>query len=689
MNKAKNIVIAILLLYTAAISNQEQTISIEPDIAEMITEPTSVEEVEKTTSEEKAASSSREEASTTPPSATAEWNNHLESLKEKDLHWNKNSNIPTESWKEEAIVLAKKIIDQDKTLSDTIKSAFFNVITDKIKLEEGEFTASTYALIKEFDDAIDAYRKTLTESKPPQETQKEEPTIEPVIEVVPTPPLDETLTPQEQEETSTQPVITQPIEPAHYLQEWNDQLIKITTTGKSDNDNRNLLLKTYELAKELLLQGYTQESLFAGFESAILQHNANQSLYPININQAIEAFSAETEITPPYNQQMQAQQQYDAAIKKQTEQQEIAKKQKDAERKTTATVQEAIKKANISESDMQRLSKKLEERLALERAMREAQQKATEATIASLKQQLTSAHKVKIKEVPQEQGIVSRAIGAVKGAASAATAWWYGEESQEQKDIKTLDEDRFKKLQEILTTMTLTAQEKEAIEKNWTTFITQLRSFKDVDINNVKEISTWLHTVQQSLEFLIFTHHIISIKEAVEIMKNAIEQYPDSSKFINSIESRLTKKQNEIITAKQKNEDIQAKKIQEREQRKQLIERKKQKVKEEEECIKAAKNSIEAYECEKTGWQKFLTQIAQHKNATEQQNSNYTNEAIRKAQSLLNPAQAIVLKNKQALAQQLKEQFTNALLKQQENNERIINIHKNMEQFNTAINNMS
>ena len=77
-------------------------------------------------------------------------------------------------------------------------------------------------------------------------------------------------------------------------------------------------------------------------------------------------------------------------------------------------------------------------------------------------------------------------------------------------------------------------------------------------------------------------------------------------------------------------------------------------------------------------WQNLLTKIIEHKNATEQDNSNYTNDAITKAGSLLNPVPPVVLKNKLVLEQQLKQEFTNALLQQQKGNETTINIYKNI-----------
>src|SRR6266849_6158197 len=71
------------------------------------------------------------------------WNNHLTILAEQGQYWNVNSNIPTDSWKEEAFRLAKKALDTDKTIAESLQSAFFNAITAKIKQENGEFTAST------------------------------------------------------------------------------------------------------------------------------------------------------------------------------------------------------------------------------------------------------------------------------------------------------------------------------------------------------------------------------------------------------------------------------------------------------------------------------------------------------------------------------------------------------------------
>src|SRR5579863_872171 len=131
MNKIKNILIVTVFLYpllqpTLILSLSEdaeqvlgQADAVEPlETEDIITEPISSEEI------------SQEEKK-----AVAGWDNHLDALKEKDQYWNNNSNIPTNDWKEEAISLAKESLDKDRNSADALKSAFFNAITEKIKIE--------------------------------------------------------------------------------------------------------------------------------------------------------------------------------------------------------------------------------------------------------------------------------------------------------------------------------------------------------------------------------------------------------------------------------------------------------------------------------------------------------------------------------------------------------------------------
>lgn len=678
MNKIKNIVIATILLCTLCSTSVKGQ---DANTEDIITEPISSDE----TLISSLISSKDEEEQTQSQSPTAQWNNHLNSLTgdQGDQYWDKNSNTPTNDWKEEAISLAKEALEKDKSIAEALKSAFFNAITEKIKIEEGEFTASTYALIKEFDSTIDEYLKTLTEKEAKEEEKKEEEKTEPVvepkqepveIETPPTPPAEEA--PVSQPETTSVPAA-----PKTTAEEWNDLLEKITTEGSSETENKNLLVKSYELAQELLSQGYTGESLFSGFEYALNRHNANQNVFPIDIKKALEAFSAETGIVIPYNQQAQtAQQQYTAAMQKQAEQQEMAKKQEETRR--IAMIEKAIEQTHKPEGGIQILHKKLTERLALEQAMRLAQQEATAIEIEKMKKELASLRKVKVEKAPEAEGIIGKTIGAVKGAA---TWLWYGEESQEQKEMEALNEARFAILLNFPKTKTLTPNEK----RNWITFIHNLQSFKNLDTNDTKATATWLTTTKIALEYLTITHTIISIQDAMNIINDTIKQYPNSAQLIEDIETYLTEKQQKIIAAKEKEETTIQRKTEEKEQRKKLMELQKQKIEEKKERKKAEQNIIESYNRVRMEWQQLLIHIAQYKNATEEDNSNYTAEAIKKAEFLLHPTKPVFLKNKNKYGQKLKEKFTNALLEQQKGNTHTINIHQNMEQFNTAINNMS
>ena len=181
MNKIKNIVIAAVFLST--LLHFPFTLSLSEDAEQVLGQAYTAEPAETEDIVTEPISSDEEKK------AVAGWDNHLDALKEKDQYWNQNSNIPTNDWKEEAISLAKETLDKDKNSADALKSAFFNVITEKIKIEEGEFTASTYALIKEFDDAIDAYTTTLkaAEETAQQETEQKEEEPQPAVEPAVTP----------------------------------------------------------------------------------------------------------------------------------------------------------------------------------------------------------------------------------------------------------------------------------------------------------------------------------------------------------------------------------------------------------------------------------------------------------------------------------------------------------------------
>ncbi|HEX4069487.1 MAG TPA: hypothetical protein VHX42_05305, partial [Candidatus Babeliales bacterium] len=112
MKNKKTIVIATFLLgsllhspFILSLSTDAEQILNSEDI---ITEPISSDEIQETAS---TAEQEKEAAK------IQSWDNHLDALKEKDQYWDKNSNTPTNDWKEEAFRLAKEDLDKDTTIA--------------------------------------------------------------------------------------------------------------------------------------------------------------------------------------------------------------------------------------------------------------------------------------------------------------------------------------------------------------------------------------------------------------------------------------------------------------------------------------------------------------------------------------------------------------------------------------------
>src|SRR5207244_2090556 len=116
-----------------------------------------------------------------------------------------------------------------------------------------------------------------------------------------------------------------------------------------------------------------------------------------------------------------------------------------------STIQQAIQQANIPESEMQRLNKRLQEKLALEEALRIQEQTNMQAEIQRIRQELADLRR-KEKAPQEETGI----LGTIK-------RWWYGG-SQETITEEMSDKEQLK-LQELLATMKLTETQKQEIEK--------------------------------------------------------------------------------------------------------------------------------------------------------------------------------------------------------------------------------
>jgi hypothetical protein len=609
------------------------------------------------------------------------WNDHLTALAEADKgsYWDSNNNVPDNSWTSQAITFAENALEKDKTIAETLKTAFFDAIKAKITKEGGDLLSTTVvALINTFNDAIEAKLKALEDADASKEAAKtaviEEIKPEPVIEQ-PTPaPVEPAPAPAVEEITLQETTTTSDNTSQDLFQKWDDLIRKIATEGTTFDETKSLISKTYELAKQMLPDISNPEILPVELKNALDEHNQQPSLSVVNINDVLTAFSEITGI--PLREQL-AYNQYDQESRQQTT---ATAKQKETE-KQRMIAQKALDIARdreaeqTQESAIQKLQMQYQQKLAQFQATARAE---TDANLEKLRQELTKPHIAKAPEAPQ--GMIGSAIGAVKNAASAASRWWYGSDAVEE------DQDRLKKLREITAIMALTDKEKQAIENNWKIFIDGLRSAPE----HVETDKKWIATIGKALESLIMEYHILSIKDAGDIMETILEPSPNRTQIMREIKKYLKEQVQQKAYEKQQREAAMQKVAQQKKEKKESVIRKQQRIKDEENRVEAEKKkqllTADNYKNEKNEWNQFLAQLSQNKQATVEENNAHTMDAIKKSQSLLNLAYQIPSKNRADLSQKLKQKFTVALLEQQKTNDDKINIHHNMDKFNKEIN---
>lgn len=702
MNYLKTIFITTILLSMNTIFGEQDYQAYTQEQPMTIEEPSQpTESVIATISQEEAPVKEniiKEETVKKEKTAVEIWNDHLDKLKTETKQWDSSNNVPESSWTTEAITLAKNALDKDHAIAETLKSAFFDAISTKIDLEKGKFGEKTFALITEFNEAIDAKLKTISDTETALQAAKtvvlEETKPEPVAEATPT-PIETAPEPVAEEGNKQETTTTTGGDNSKdLLTQWYDLLYKVETEGTTLSDTKGLLSKTYELARQLLSEGLrAPQDLYFDLEYVLYDRSesSNMQLFPINSTDAIKAFSEATGIPlqdhSSYDQRSQASEQRRAAAEQEIKrkEQQTAEKQMIAQKALDiAREREGEQK---QESTIQKLQLQYQQKLALFQAEARAE---TDAKLEKLRQELKTAKAQKASDAPQ--GILGTAIGAVRGAASAASRWWYGTgETQDAATSLEEDKERLKKLHALLDVLALTNNEKADIEKAWTLFIGNLRSAPQLsDKANAEANKKWIATTGQALETLLMQYHIISIEDARDIIESIIESSPNRTQVIKEIKRYLEERKLKIIQAKQQKEAAILKKAQQKEERKKIVMREQQKIKDEENRTQEEKRKqllvVSSYKNEKSQWKQLLADLSHNKQATTEKNNAQMREAIKKSQSLLTLASQIPSKNRPAISQKLKQKFTVALLEQQKLNGNEINIHQNMDQFNKEIN---
>jgi len=641
--------------------------------------------------------------------ALQKWSAHLDKLTAvKTEQWDPANNIPDSSWTTEAMKLAKEALNKDNSIAESLKSGFFDAISKKIDQEDdAKFTDKTFALITEFNKAIDDQLTEIKEVEAAKTAAKtivlEETKPEPFTEPITT-PTENTPASTTAEDSTTQTATEST--PQDLLKDWQNQLDKIKTTGTDYYETNTLFNDTYELAHKLLLAKLSNEQMIHNqFQAALDVRQFRKELYPIDITDFDVAIGIiEPEEQSSYvQQQNQTPAQQRAAAQQEKKMREAITKLRDemaakealakVDRKKEAEKQMIAQKAldlareratAQQESSMQKLQLQYQQKLAQYEAKTRAE---TDAQLEKLRKELKITKATKKPETPQ--GILGTAIGAVKGAASAASKWWYGTTSS----TTSLEEDkeRLEKFNALLAVMPLTDNEKKLSVANWNTFIANLRSVPQLfDKTNLEANKKWIATIGQALEALIMRYHVISLPDAQGIVADILDESPNRTKIIKEIKNYLEGKKLKIIQEKQEKEAQFLKRTQEEEARKKIIMLENQKIKAEQERVEEDKRkkllALTSYKDAKNQWNQLLAQLSENTKATAQENNAQMREAVKKSESLLNLASNIPSKNKPAISQKLKQKFTVALLEQQKPNKYKINIHQTMDQFNKAIN---
>src|SRR5579872_2664939 len=680
MNYLKNVFITTILLNLAMICASEYSAYTQEtpvNIEEQVNVPEVISAPEETIQEP-----------TQPLTDTEQWNNHLSALAENDEFWDTTSNLPSYSWKRNCYYLRKNIIDKDKSLAESLKTEFLNTVSVAIEQKNGTLSAA-YTFIQGFDNAIDAYLKSITEPEVKEEPKPVEEIVQPIVETPAPAPVEEAPapTPPASEEPKVTPTETAPTTetPQDIFQQWNSILEGIAKEGTTLEENRTLLQKTYPIARELFMQKpQAAETIQLNLEDALAEHNKNLLLEPINIQQAMTAFSEATGISldkDMYNQQNQ-QKIKEQELKLHAEKQAALEKQKEGALKIATLEKINEQPASPKSSEIAELTARLKQKFA-------ATQEENDKKIELLKQELATLRKTKEKAPETEGGVWE----SLKNIASSASKWWYGD----SESTIALDKERSTKLDELLNVMALTDYQKLLVKENWDTFIQKLRAFKDLDTHDVTAVKEWLTNIQQALEYITITHHIISKNDALDITKDALKEYPESTTFINEIKKYLEEKRRKIIEKKEQEEFAEIKKAQEKQEEKDQVLRERQRRKTLKDLSEKRKKEElekkEAYNQIKNEWQQFLQQL-RRQDATEEENNKNTEQAVKIARSLISSInipedRKREFDKKLELEQQLKNEFTAALVAQPKVNQHEINIQENLKSFYNDLHTMT
>lgn len=638
------------------------------------------------------------------------WNDHLELLKTDDTYWDAANNNPTPEWKATAFDLAKKILEQQSTMAESLKTDFINALNAKTT----NFN-DINKLIDEFKDLIN----TQTQSS---QTKEEAPSIPTTPEIIPAPepvsepaPIVDTqpeTSTTTQDTTSTTAINEADQAPQNVKSEWNTVLESI----KSDDNIGNSINRAYELSRELLLSGYDpralEKDLNAALETRMVQKKINPNViknemnyFRMNIAQQVQPLQSQPAYSAFPQQSMFPQQPMAQDLMAQTAQE---KEQAAKEKMELEKLQKAYAEKD-KELEQQR-KKEEQERMKLLAAAQKAQEEGTLAkeqvhqlalTQKKLKEEYDKKRKedlAKVKKAQEDlaehmkQAMLAQKEEAEKGVLSTLSDWWYG--TSAQKPTKLSAEQQETLLNQMVETVEphLQSAAKETYKKLQATLLA-VNSPQYWNENKAMPNQKWIDQMNQLVHDIVITYEIMNLKKiTTDIAYALLASGKMSKEKINKVIETISSLTKDAQAKRKQQEAAQQALTQRRKDKKEQIMLAQQRVKAEEDRIieekKRKKQAAVTYRDEKKQWYELLGKVAQNKQATPQENHAHVQEALKKSQTLLQLAHDIPDKNKASIGQKLKQKFSVALLEQQKNGTGPVNIYQTMDLFNNEVNKM-
>lgn len=654
------------------------------------------------------------------------WNDHLALLTSNDEYWDSENHNPTVQWENDAFDLAEKIVTQDSSYAETLKTDFITALNKKTTnfLDINSLITKFNTFI---DNLVSSAQTTATavETTPAAiEPETVAPVSEPVAEPAPSETESSETSSSQNSETSSSTTNekndSDPINEDQIKKNWLDQLEKVKREGENWVQTDDILNKTYEVAKELLrLPNSKETALQSDFYKALLERSDIAKIKPIynnfSIEEVMQSFSNSIGISSgssenPFNQQYErnvsefnnSQAPTTDPRDKRLEQLEKEYAQKDAQfraeqikaednrRIILAAAQRAQEEGTLAKEQVYKLAetqKQIDEEYKKKRAEDLKEINDAKKLLLQYTEQI-AANQTAVQAAEKataEQGYLS-------AFRQGLSNWWYGTPD------KAADAPVLKNEQALLSQMVkdVPHHQQEKAKQAFKDFQHTLLAFSNAEYWDAQQSLPnlkWIAKMDELIKDIVITYRLMDLNDALTFVENILKKSGKiSAPALKNILTKISTKTNKIFDEEDQKKKEKELIVQRRQEKKEQILLAQQRDKEEKDKIIAEKNRLAqaatSYKQEKKQWYDLLDKLAHNKQATPEHNHTQMQEALQKSQSLLQLAGDIPAKDKAKISQKLKQKFSVALLNQQKVGAQGTNVYHNMDLFNKEINKM-